>query len=122
MKPFLLAICISNCCFAANAAEVFKIGAAAVDITPEKGTPMAGYYQERAAQGTHDPLMAKAIVMADDRIKVALVALDLISTTQTVVDQARKNIEKLTGIPETHVMISATHAHTGPVLAGSKRF
>src|SRR3954469_17633085 len=122
MKTLFLVICISIFRFSTSVAEEFRAGAGAVDITPEKGTPMAGYYQERAAEGTHDPLMAKAIVIADDRIKVALVALDLISTTQSIVDQARKDIEAQAGIPGDHVMISATHAHTGPVLGGSKRY
>jgi hypothetical protein len=52
-------------------------GAAAVDITPPKGCPMAGYYHIRGAEGTHDPLFAKALVFETDGTKVALVSLDL---------------------------------------------
>src|SRR6185503_3150110 len=66
-------------------------GAAATDITPPRGCPMAGYYSVRGAEGTHDPLHAKALVLDKDGVKVALVALDLISTT---------------------------HSHTGPILWG----
>ena len=40
-----------------------RVGAAAVTITPPVGTPMAGYYSERGAQGVHDDLLAKAIVI-----------------------------------------------------------
>ena len=43
-------------------ADALRAGAAAVDITPAVGTPMAGYYAERLAQGVHDPLYAKAYV------------------------------------------------------------
>ena len=50
--------------------------------------------------------------------KAALVGLDLISTTFAIVDEARQEIEKTTGIKGADVMISATHAHTGPVLQG----
>ncbi len=91
-------------------------GASAVDITPPKGCPMAGYYSVRGAEGTHDPLFAKALVFEKDGTKVALVSLDLITTRRGVVEEARKLIEKLTKIPGTNVMISATHSHTGPVL------
>jgi hypothetical protein len=96
----------------------FKVGAASVDITPPVGTPMAGYYAERAADGVHDPLYAKAIVMERDGEKAALVGLDLISTTFGIVAEARRQIEETTGIKGADVMISATHAHTGPILEG----
>jgi hypothetical protein len=93
-------------------------GAAAVDITPPRGCPMAGYYSVRGAEGTHDPLHSKALVLEKDGVRVALVALDLISTTRGLVEETRALIEKETGIPGKNVMISATHSHTGPVLWG----
>jgi hypothetical protein len=99
-------------------AEPLRTGTAAVVITPPIGTPMAGYYFERAAEGVHDDLFAKAIVLEQGNTRTALVSLDLISTPLGLVNAARHEIEQITGIPPSHVMISATHAHTGPVLAG----
>jgi hypothetical protein len=96
-------------------------GAAQADITPPVGCPMAGYYHARGAEGTHDPLHAKALVLEKDGTRVALVALDLITTTPGTVADARKLIEEATGIPGRHVMISATHSHTGPVLSDRPR-
>lgn len=104
---------------AASAADL-TAGAAQVDITPPVGCPMAGYYALRGAEGTHDPLMAKAIVFEKDGVRVALVALDLISTTREMVTDSRKRIEAECGIPGKNVMISATHSHTGPVLSDGK--
>ena len=40
-----------------------RIGVAEADITPPMEFPMAGYYHERLATGTRDPLKAKAIVL-----------------------------------------------------------
>jgi hypothetical protein len=97
-------------------------GAAVSDITPPRGCPMAGYYSARGAEGTHDPLQAKALVFEQDGTRVALVALDLIGTPRELVQAARAAVEKETGIPAGHVMISATHSHTGPVLAERGRF
>jgi len=91
-------------------------GAAKKNITPPPGTPMAGYYSARAAEGTHDPLFAHALVLESDGVKIALVSLDLITTTFTVVEESRRLIAAQTGIPGANVMISATHSHTGPVL------
>ncbi len=99
-------------------ADELRVGAASVDITPPVGTPMAGYYAERLSKGVHDPLFAKAIVLERGGKKAALVALDLISTPLALVEEARKEIEKSSGIHGPDVMISATHAHTGPVLQG----
>jgi neutral ceramidase len=99
-------------------ADDLRVGAASVDITPPVGTPMAGYYAERLSRGVHDPLFAKAIVLESGGKRAALVSLDLISTPMALVREARREIEKSSGISGSDVMISATHAHTGPVLQG----
>lgn len=100
--------------FASAVAAGLQSGAAAVDITPPQGVPMAGYYSIRYNQGTHDPLMAKAIVFEKDGAKAAVVALDLIHVPAPIVERTRVMIEGLTSVPGAHVMISATHSHTGP--------
>ncbi len=107
--------------FTASASEL-RVGVAQVDITPPLGIPMAGYYHARGADGVLDPLFSKAMVIESDGQRAALVVLDIISVTRSVTDQARAEIEKETGIPGDHVMISASHAHTGPELAARTRF
>lgn len=102
--------------FAALAAEV-RVGVAITDITPPLGIPMAGYYHARGADGVLDPLFSKAMVIELDGERAALAVLDILGITRQITDQARAEIEKLTGISGDHVMISATHAHTGPELA-----
>ncbi len=115
MRFSLLALALFALADAAQA-QGLKVGAASVDITPKVGTPMAGYYYERPSEGVHDPLFVKAIVLEAGGQKAALVSLDLISTTFSMVADAREEIERLTGIKGENVMISATHAHTGPIL------
>ena len=100
---------------AATAADV-RAGVAAVKITPPKGAPMAGYYYNRAADGVHDDLFAKALVLESEGVRVALVACDVESLPRPIVERARKKIEADTGIGGAAVMISATHSHTGPVI------
>jgi neutral ceramidase len=94
-----------------------RVGVAAVDITPPLGIPLAGYYHARGADGVLDPLFSKAMVIECEGERAALVTVDLISVTRSITDQARQEIERNTGIPANRVMISATHAHTGPELA-----
>ncbi len=111
----LIMSCISI--FRVTAQDV-QIGAAAVKITPPLGTPMAGYYYERGVEKIHDDIYAKALVIGAGGTKVAIVSCDLIGISATLVNEARRLIEKATGIDAKHVMIGATHSHTGPVIPG----
>jgi hypothetical protein len=103
-------------CGGPAAAGDLRAGAAAVGITPPVGTPLAGYYSARGAKSVLDPLFSKALVLEQDGTRVALVVCDLISMPRRTVVEARKLIEQQTGIPAGHVMLSATHTHTGPAL------
>ena len=78
---------------------------------------MAGYYRQRGSQGVLDEIYAKAVVLDDGETKAAMVVCDLIGLPRAVVETRRIIAEK-TGIPASHVMISATHTHTGPVVIG----
>jgi len=98
-----------------HAAE-WRAGRGAVKITPPSGIPMAGYFSVRLAESTHDDLYAKAVVLESGGKKAAIIACDLVSIDDELVGEARKLIESQTGIPAAHVMISATHSHTGPLL------
>jgi len=122
MKTLLpLLLC---CCASAIAADL-RAGAAEVVITPPAGAPMYGYYYNRGAEGVHDDLHAKALVVEKDGAAIALVVCDVGSLSRPIVDQARALIRKATGIPADRVMISATHTHTGPVLlsnTGTSRY
>ncbi|GEP42643.1 neutral/alkaline non-lysosomal ceramidase N-terminal domain-containing protein [Brevifollis gellanilyticus] len=103
--------------FASSRAGEFRVGAAQVEITPKNGTPMAGYYAFRAVGGVLDPIFSKAIVVEQDGTHAAMVVIDLSGTTKPIVEAARKAVQEQCGIEGDHVMISATHTHTGPQLA-----
>ena len=115
-----LAICLLSTLAAAASSQAQELRAATaqVVITPPTGTPMAGYYHPRASTGVHDDLHAKAIVLSQGATTLALIACDLIHVPEPIVEASRKLIESETGIPARNVMISATHAHTGPVIPG----
>ncbi len=107
----LFGLC-SNLVFAAG----LNIGVAAVRITPPLGTPMAGYYYVRGAEGVHDNLYAKTLVVEKDGTSIAIVSCDLIEISAELAAEIRLLAEASTGIPAGHIMISATHSHTGPVI------
>lgn len=96
------------------AADALRVGIAEADITPPVGFPIAGYYHERLADGTIDPLKAKAIVFRDANAEAALVVCDLIGVATDLSQAVRKRAFEKTGIPATNIVISATHSHTAP--------
>ena len=100
----------------ADESQKFQAGFAQVDITPPRPTPMAGYYGKRLSTETHDPLWAKTTVLDDGKTTVALIAVDLVSTTRWMVAETRKKVASEFKLPPECVLISATHTHTGPVL------
>ncbi len=97
-----------------NGAAGLKIGVASTTITPFLDIPLQGYYYPRMPDGVHDDLHAKAWVIDDGHDQVVLVACDLVEVSREAVEAARQRISSRCGIPADHVLISATHTHTGP--------
>jgi len=109
----------------ANAAPAgpsgLEAGLAVVDITPPIGYRMSGYFRERFSTGTHDPLLAKAVVLRQGDCRAALVFCDLIGIPLELSRQVRSRAEQKLGIPAQHILIAATHTHTGPLYFGVLR-
>ena len=91
-----------------------EVGIAQVEITPPLGFPMAGYYHERLATGTLDPLWAKAIVFRQGEVQAGWVACDLTGVSIDLSTEVRRRVAERTGIPAAHLVVSATHSHTAP--------
>ncbi len=122
LKRLLLFTAVALAVAAPSSAEGFRVGRAKTVITPPAGMPMAGSYRLRLSEGVHDDLHAKAVVMERDGVRVALVACDLVAVSDGIVADARKIIERSSGIPAANVMISATHTHSGPFIPGRGSF
>ena len=93
-----------------------RAGCARRVITPPIGTPLAGYFHDRFGTRVRDDLHASAVVLEVDGTRLAIVACDLITPSATITEAAREQIAADTGIPPQHVMICATHTHTGPAI------
>lgn len=92
-----------------------KAGAAQIDITPPVGIALTGYIaRDGPSVGVHDPLHATAIVLDSGGVQVAVISCDLLALDAETVAAVRASIERTTGIPAQHVLIAATHTHSGP--------
>jgi neutral ceramidase len=96
----------------------FRAGAAASNITPRLGVSINGYFNDRVARHIHDELHARCLVLDDGKTRLAIVACDSCMIPRAVVEAARERIQERTGLPGSHVLISATHTHTAPACAG----
>lgn len=99
---------------AENGTQALKVGVGISVINPFLDTPLAGYYYPRMPLGVHDDLHAKALVFDNGSEQIVLVACDLVELPRAAVEDARRRIQKAFGIPPDHVLVTATHSHTGP--------
>ncbi|HXX36696.1 MAG TPA: neutral/alkaline non-lysosomal ceramidase N-terminal domain-containing protein [bacterium] len=98
---------------------MFRVGVYRVPITPPVGTYMAGFgARVGPAQGVHDDLFARAIVVDRGSGAIALVACDALYVSRQFTDAVRAEVEARTAIPRDHVLVCATHTHSGPDLTG----
>jgi putative membrane-bound dehydrogenase-like protein len=96
-------------------ARVFRAGAAMVDVTPTQFQVIVnGMVEERTATMAHDALMVRALVMDDGLQQIAIVVVDSLMLTRTMLDDVKEQAEQLTGIPTNRMLISATHTHSAP--------
>ena len=93
---------------------ICRAGCAQECITPPVGASLAGYFHDRVSERVRDDLHVKALVLEYEGTRLALVALDLVCVTDSIASAAKAFIEQEADIPPSHVLICATHTHTGP--------
>jgi len=94
---------------------MIKYGYSQKIITPPLGTQMAGFLGERKAEGVHDDLYAKALYLEfTEHQKFFLIALDTLAISLDFSQAVASQLESHTGIPKDHILIAATHTHSGP--------
>jgi hypothetical protein len=91
-----------------------EAGVGKADLTPPIGTPLAGYGARFGgpSTGVHDPLEARALVLASGAEKLALLAVDHLGFDHAMV----RRVRSIAGLDRTFVMSSHTHAGGGAYL------
>jgi len=77
---------------------------------------IAGFDNKRAANGIHDDLWARTMIVDDGRTRIAIVSLDVIGFMNNAVKDVRKMISPDAKI--TYLIVTSTHSHEGPDLLG----
>lgn len=92
-------------------------GGATVDLTPPGSVFLYGYpHVRRFSTGVHDPLECDALYLRSGDSQLLFLANDLIVITKALVQDIRRRVRERTGVPESSIMITATHTHSGPIV------
>jgi neutral ceramidase len=79
-------------------------------ISPSKGIFLIGYGDRLKGNiGVHDDLTATALLLDDGTTHIAIVALDMLTINEFVVDRVRVRLAP------TEVLLCCSHTHSGPV-------
>ncbi len=105
--------------FLGQAAE-WRVGMARDDITPTESLWMAGYAaRKQPADGTVQPLQAKALVIEDGQARrVVIVTADLIGDNfgRELGEAIARRAQRLIGIERERIVFNFSHTHCGPVV------
>ncbi|MFH1918260.1 MAG: neutral/alkaline non-lysosomal ceramidase N-terminal domain-containing protein [Planctomycetota bacterium] len=125
IAPPLLGLLIASALSGAARAETeWRIGLAAVRITPEGPIPMCGY-SPVVSEGVLDDLYAKAMAIEDGNgFCAVLVTADLLFFRAPLAEVLSKEIAAKTGLERHQILLNASHTHAGPVfgIEDPKRF
>jgi len=78
---------------------------------------LAGFGQQRPAQGVHDPLWARALAFRNNGVTLVVVSIDSIGLTHDRYLAIRERLRRV--LPESsHVSFAATHTHNAPDTIG----
>src|SRR5688500_14428436 len=106
-----------------SAAPHLEAGVARADITPPVGIVHTnwGAQLHTRAEAVDMPLLATALAVRDvETGTVAVVVdLDILHLSRVLAGELRAAVSRLTGVPEGHVRVSATHTHSGQTITGT---
>ena len=92
-------------------AEV-SVGVASKSITPDPLLPISGGMGPTSpATATRGELCARAMVLEQEGVKVAIVSVDLLGFPAVLGDRVKAAVE---GIPAANILIGASHTHSAP--------
>jgi hypothetical protein len=111
----LVAVLMASMCWSAANAAPLRAGAAAVEIKVPEGAITCGYGDRAHSPhtGVHDPVAAHALVLDDGSAKFAIVGVDVLGIGPEMRAAVVTGIAQ-TGISSDHLVLAATHTHSGP--------
>ncbi len=99
--------------------KVFRAGAHVVDITPTNYPVLVNaMFTERTATNAADPLHVRALALDDGSTRIVFAIVDTCMIARDLMDRAKEQASRTTGIPTDKMLVSATHTHSAPSAMG----
>ncbi len=95
----------------------FCAGFGRADITPTDPVPLAGYgnTSKRISTNILDPLYVTCYLLQDENgERLAILQYDIINIWTALQGSLRKQVARAASVAEDHVLLNATHTHSGP--------
>jgi len=99
----------------------WKAGVAVRVITPQEPMWLAGYgNRNKPSDGKLTELYVKALALEDpDGRRFVLLTSDLVGIPRGLGENVAAEVSKRHGLPREQLLLTCSHTHSGPVLAGS---
>jgi hypothetical protein len=100
--------------------EGLRAGVHEIDISP-RTLPIivSGGFLARSCERLESPLTARALVLDDGRLRLAIAIVDTLMMPRELLDEVKARASRATGIPVERMLIAATHTHSAPPLMGA---
>lgn len=99
--------------------RVFRSGAHRVDVTPTNYPVLVNaMFTERSATNAVDRLFVRALALDDGATRLVLAVVDTCMVARDLIDRAKQEANRVTGIPTDKMLVSATHTHSAPSAMG----
>jgi hypothetical protein len=95
--------------------ENLRVGVASIVVNPPLEVDLSGYAgRVSGCKGVHDDIYTKALVLSNGETEAAIISVDVLGFALLTVQQIRRRVTHATGIPQSHVLVGASHTHSAP--------
>ena len=91
-----------------------RAGIAQEIITPKLGGILIGYGSDKGSTAVNDDLTVTALAIENGKTKIVLMSVTVCLINNGLMQNLRALCGEAAGVPASHVIISATHTHSGP--------
>jgi len=114
---FVALVVLTTATASTDGADKLKAGVAREIITPKLGGLFLGYGSNRGSTAVHDDLTVTSLALEQGKTRVILMSVTLCIIGNDLCEKLQKLCGKAAGVPASHVIIAATHTHSGPITA-----
>lgn len=91
-----------------------RVGVGKSKVTPKVGSKLVGYFNRpEGSKGVHDELYARALVIDNGEMTIAICAVELLWLWGKIVVEIREQVAQRCGLKPEQILIACTHTHAG---------